>query len=293
MRFIKLLAIGLALLCLCACMAAPSAGVDIAATTGPVAQFAGEIVAGTDLQVAQLINESVSCVHDYSLSVRQMELVQTSDVVLLSGAGLETFLEDVLDTAHEVVDCSEGVSLKDLDGHDHHHDGHDHGHEDDPHIWLDPLRAAQMAENICAGLTARYPELEAQFRTNTEQLVLRLQALDSYGRETLSDLSCRDLITFHDGFGYLADAYDLHIVAAIEEESGSEASARDLIEIIEEIEHHNLPAVFTERNGSVSAASVIHREIGVPVYALDMAMGGSDYFAAMEANFDTLKEALQ
>ena len=56
---------------------------------------------------------------------------------------------------------------------------------------------------------------------------------------------------------------------------------------------HELPAVFTEVNGSPSAASVIRAETGTAVYALDMAMGGSDYFQAMEYNFDTLKEALQ
>ena len=56
---------------------------------------------------------------------------------------------------------------------------------------------------------------------------------------------------------------------------------------------HLLPAIFTERSGSVSAASIIARETGVKVYQLDMAMAGDDYFAAMYHNIDTLKEALQ
>ena len=80
--------------------------------------------------------------------------------------------------------------------------------------------------------------------------------------------------------------------AAIEEESGSEASAADLIEIIHIIEHHGVPAVFTEVNGSVSAASIIEAELGTPAYPLDMAMN-SDYFTAMAQNIETLKEALQ
>ena len=297
LRFTKLCAVILTVLLISGCTATPPMQTDIAATTGPVAQFARAIVEGTDLSVAQLITDSVSCVHDYSLSVRQMELVETSDLVLLSGAGLEEFMEDVLESANAVVDCSSGVELREPEEHDHHDHGHDdahgHNHEEDPHIWLDPMRAVQMAENICAGLSAQYPEHGALFRTNTDVLVRQLNDLQAYGEATLSNLSCREIITFHDGFGYLADAFDLEIVAAIEEESGSEASAKDLIEIIEEIEHHALPAVFTEINGSVSAASVIQAEIGVGVYDLDMIMGGSDYFSAMKANFDTLKEALQ
>ena len=297
LRITKLCAVLLTVLLISGCAATQPIQAEIAATTGPVAQFAREIVAGTDLTVAQLITDSVSCVHDYSLSVRQMELVETSEIVLLSGAGLEAFMEDALASADVIVDCAEGVELTNLEGHDHHDHvhgaDHDHSHEDDPHIWLDPLRALQMAENICVGLSDQYPEHAALFRANADGLVQRLMDLQDYGEAALRDLSCRELITFHDGFGYLASAFDLEIVAAIEEESGSEASAKDLMEIIEEIEYHNLPAVFTEINGSVSAASIIHAEIGVAVYDLDMIMGGSDYFAAMKRNFDTLKEALQ
>lgn len=295
LRLLKLLPIFLAILLLTACAAAPVEEGGIAATTAPVAQFARAITEGTGLTVSQVIHDSVSCLHDYSLSVRQMELVEKSRVVLISGAGLEETLEDALASAETILDCSEGIVLKDMEGHDHDHghEEHEHHHEDDPHIWLDPLRAAQMAENICIGLTALYPEYETTFRANTDALVLRLQELDAYGKTALSDLSCREIITFHDGFGYLADAYGLEIAAAIEEESGSEASAKTLTELVHLVEHHGLTCVFTEVNGSPSAASVISAETGVPSCALDMAMGGSDYFEAMKHNFDTLKEALQ
>ena len=295
LRLLKLLPIFLVILLLAACAISPVEEGGIAATTAPVAQFARAITEGTGLTVSQVINDSVSCLHDYSLSVRQMELVEKSRVVLISGAGLEETLEDALVSAEMILDCSEGIVLKDMEGHDHDHghEEHEHHHEDDPHIWLDPLRAVQMAENICAGLMELYPEHEALFRANAEKLVLRLRELDAYGKATLSDLSCREIITFHDGFGYLADAYGLEIAAAIEEESGSEASAKTLTELVHVVEHHGLTAVFTEVNGSPSAASVISAETGVPSCALDMAMGGSDYFEAMKHNFDTLKEALQ
>ena len=79
----------------------------------------------------------------------------------------------------------------------------------------------------------------------------------------------------------------------MEEESGSEASAKELIHLIEEVEHHQLPAVFTEKSGSVSAASIISRETGTKEYTLDMAMTGTGYFDAMYRNIDTIKEALQ
>ena len=104
---------------------------------------------------------------------------------------------------------------------------------------------------------------------------------------------CRDLITFHDGFSYFAQAFDLTILEAIEEESGSEASAKELIHLIQEVEHHHLPAIFTEISGSVSSAEIIARETGCGVFPLDMAMAADSYFDAMYHNINTVKEAMQ
>ena len=78
----------------------------------------------------------------------------------------------------------------------------------------------------------------------------------------------------------------------MEEESGSEASAMELKELTYLIEENRLPAIFTERSGSVSAAGILAAETGVQVYSLDMAMTGNSYFEAMYHNIDTLKEAL-
>ena len=78
----------------------------------------------------------------------------------------------------------------------------------------------------------------------------------------------------------------------MEEESGSEASAKELIELIETVQHHALPAIFTEENGSVSAARIIGAETGAGIYTLNMAMAGDDYFAAMYYNIDQIKEAM-
>ena len=270
---------------------------QVSATTLPVYEFTARICDGTPLTVTRLVTEEVSCLHDYSLNVRQVKAAEAAETIVISGAGLEEFMEDLLlDT--DVIDASTGISL--LEPEEHHH-GHDHGeeesheghhHEEDPHIWLSPVQAMTMAENICQGLASRYPQYQDTFRSNLEVLQLELEALNAYGQAQLESLSCRDLITFHDGFAYFADSFDLHILEAVEEESGSEASAKELIHLIEEVEHHQLPAIFTEKSGSVSAAGIISRETGCKTFPLDMAMAADSYFEAMYHNIDTIKEAL-
>lgn len=264
---------------------------QVAATTLPVYQFTAALCEGTGISVTRLVTESVSCLHDYSLNVSQVRAVESAQVLILSGAGLEGFMEDLIGDAKSVIDSSQGIELLSCEGaHDHDH-GHHH-HEADSHIWLSPANAKIMASNICHGLCDQFPAHAATFQANLVALQGRLDALQAYGDAQLRNLSCRELLTFHDGFSYFAQAFDLTIVEAIEEESGSEASAQELIHLIDLVESHQLPAIFTEANGSASASAIIARETGAGSFALDMAMAGDDYFEAMYHNIDTIREAL-
>lgn len=269
---------------------------QVAATTLPVYEFTVQLCAGTDISVTRLVTESVSCLHDYTLQVSQMRAIESAELVIMNGAGLEEFLEDALDGAKNCIDASTGIDLL-CPEHDHqqeaHGDHHGHHHQQDSHIWLSPINAKIMAQNICSGLCSQFPAYSAVFQSNLDTLLDKLDALQAYGEAQLESLSCREIITFHDGFSYFAQAFDLTILEAVEEESGSEASAAELKELIRLVEDHRLPAIFTETNGSASAAQIIAAETGAAVYTLDMAMAGDSYFDAMYHNIDTLKEALE
>ncbi len=285
----KLLFLFALLLVLSAC-GAQSDTAEIAATTLPVYEFTARLCEGTELRVTRLVTESVSCLHDYSLNVRQVRAAEAADLIVTNGAGLEEFMHDLL---HErnIIDASEGIELFECT--EHHDHGHAHVHEADSHIWLSPENAALMARNICAGLSAQHPAQREIFEANLETLLSDIDAVRVYGQTQLSALSCREIVTFHDGFAYLARSFDLHILEAVEEESGSEASATELKQLITLVRAHDLPAIFTETNGADSAASIIASETGVTVYTLDMAMSGESWFDAMYHNIDTLKEALE
>lgn len=294
MKFWKIILTAALAALLCGC--APKADyAPIAATTLPVWDFTSRLCQDTPLAVTRLVTEQVSCLHDYSLNVRQVKAAEAAQVVVISGAGLEDFLDDLLLDV-PTIDASQGISLLHSDEaheeEEHHHEEDGHHHEEDPHIWLSPENAQVMAKNICEGLSRQYPDYEDTFRANLEDLLSQLEALQSYGEEQLSGLQCRELIPFHDGFSYFAQAFHLTILESVEEESGSEASAKDLIHLTELVRTHDLPAIFTEVSGSDPAARVIARETGCKVYALDMAMSGDSYFEAMYHNIDTIREAL-
>lgn len=267
---------------------------QIAATTLPVYEFTSLLCRNTGIGVTRLITENVSCLHDYTLQVDQMRAIEAAEVIVISGLGLEDFLTDAIPDSKDIIDAGMLTQPATQTGELHHlHEHDEHGHSQDPHIWLDPARALIMAQTICEGLILRYPAQADTFRQNMVALTEKFTQLQDYAHSQLSAITCTELITFHDGFGYLASACGLTILRAIEEESGSEASAGELIEIIQLVKEHRLPAVFTEKNGSCSAAEIIAKETGIPIYQLDMCMSGESYFDAMYYNIDVLKEALK
>lgn len=263
----------------------------IVATTYPVYLFTTAVTEGVEgVEVSRLITESVSCLHDYTLTVNDMKAIEQADILIMNGAGLEDFMSDALaQTSAAVIDCSEGVDLLAAQG----HEGHDHETEYDPHIWMTKGGASAMMRAILDGLT----ELDgSNAQRYTDNFNAACALLSDIPDET-APLACPYFITFHDGFQYFSSAFGLTLLKSIEEEEGSEASAAEIKEIVALIEEYDIPAIFTEKNGSDATAQAIARETGVAVYQLDMIMSGEGsgigpYLDAMNANLDTIAQAL-
>jgi len=252
----------------------------ITATTYPVYLFARAVTQDIPgVTVERLDTGSVSCLHDYTLSVNDMKKIERTDVLALSGAGLEDFMSDALAiTDAHVIDCSAGIELLPATGH-HDHDGHDHDHGHfDPHYWMDPMRAQTMVDNLYLGFSDILPEHTALLYSNSANAQRNLQishdtALYLFEQDTPS---IPGLITFHDGFQYFANTLDLPLLRAIEEEAGSEASAKEIVDITHLVKERDIPVIFTESNGSDATAKAIARETGCTVAQLSMIMDGPD-----------------
>ena len=299
------------LLLLSACAGPAGSGEEdhtftVAAMTYPVYLFASRVMEGAENAVAEaVVNQPMSCLHDYTMTVTDMKNLQGADILLLNGVGLEDFMSAAIDASGlQTVDCSVNVPLlhygEDSGEHEEHdHDGHDHG-EYDPHIWMDPDRAAVMVGNIAAALSAADPGNARLYEANAQAYQEELTALAAELRQQLAGLGRRELITFHEGFGYFADSMGLTVLKAIEEEAGSEASAREIVEITGLVKEYNLPVIFTEVNGSDATAQAVRRETGTEIRQLTMLMsadgvpeGAVDpYRAALEWNVNTILEAL-
>ena len=280
----------------------PEARLTVVATTYPVYLLASAVAENVDGVVVERLNTGeVSCLHDYTLTVSDMKLIESADVIAMNGAGLEDFMDDALSQAQgAVIDCSQGVQMLEMVGHDHHDGDEEDGEHYDPHIWMDPENAMIMAENIQKGLSQADPDHAQTYSDNLTEALALLNSWDSNLQEMIqeaeqeSSVTISGLITFHDGFQYFAKALDLHLLAAIEEEEGSEASAQVINETVSLVKENNIPIIFTEINGSDATAQAIARETGCQVGQLTMLMDGpndgklSNYLDGLSSNVKTI-----
>lgn len=259
------------------------ARLTILTTTYPVYLLVSAVTQGVEgVTVDRLNTGSVSCLHDYTLSVSDMKKIEGADVIAINGAGLEAFMEDALAASDaRIIDCSQGVVLLESPEHRHEEGDEDgHGHFD-PHIWMDPSNARIMVDNLQTALAELDQENEAAYVENGQGESALLYAWDSGLRAVLDEAAGQGveipgLITFHDGFQYFARAFDLPLLASIEEEAGSEASAKEITEITQLVKERHIPVIFTEVNGSDATAQAIARETGCQVARLTMLMDGPE-----------------
>ena len=298
-----------ALLTLPACAPAgeETARLTVVCTTYPIYLFTSSLAQGVDgVAVERLDTGSTSCLHDYTLSMADMKKLERADIIAVNGAGLEEFLEDALAaTDARVIDCSLGVELLENLSHSHEEEdqeGHDHGHWD-PHYWMDPENARIMLANLRNHLVIIDADYAAEYEENARLSDAALRSCQGSIQDIWDEYSSQPgerprLITFHDGFQYFARAFDLELLASIEEEAGSEASAHEIVEITELVREYRIPAIFTEVSGSDATAKAIGRETGCGVYQLDMVMSGEgtgveDYERAIVQNLRTVAEVLK
>jgi zinc transport system substrate-binding protein len=254
--------------------AASPRATDVVAGLYPLA-FAAEQVGGGDVAVRNLTAAGAEP-HDLELTPRDVEAILGADLALYVGGGFQPAVEEAVASSDvPAVDVLEGLDLR----------------EGDAHVWLDPLRFAQVVERIG---TVLGEEVAAR------ELAARLRGLDEELSTGLADCRRRELVTTHDAFGYLAERYGLETIPITGNSPEAEPSPRDLEAVAGLVEERGVTTVFTETLVSPEIAETVAREAGAETADLNPLEGltedevarGEDYFSVMRANLAALREGL-
>lgn len=250
--------------------------------------------------------------HTYEPTTKQMVKMAEADLFIYTGIGLEGFAEkahETLETENvKVIKAGDGIELiksKDEDEHadkheDEHTDEHTHHDDLDPHVWLDPVLAVQLAENIKNALVELKPEAKKDFEENFEQLKEQLNDLDQQFKDVVQNAERSEIVVSHAAYGYWENRYGIQQIYISGLSPTSEPSQKELAEIIEFAKKHNIKYVIFEQNVSNNIANIVQSELGAEALTLhnlesiteEEMKNGEDYFSLMKQNLETLKKAL-
>ncbi|WP_405555911.1 metal ABC transporter substrate-binding protein [Streptomyces sp. NBC_01171] len=303
-------ALGLGTLSACSDSSAASGDTgkfDVVASFYPMAYLA-ERIGGDHAHVTTLTSPGQEP-HDLEISPRQIGGLERADAVLYL-KGLQPSVDKAVDQSpvKTKIDAATLTTLEEhgtevgghAAGHEDEHADHDHEGEngEDPHIWLDPVRYAEVAQGVGRAFEKADPDHAADYKKNTAALVKQLDKLNTDFREGLAHTRSKVFITTHAAFGYLAERYGLteEAISGLDPESEpSGARVRDLQKLAEA---DGVSTVFYETLVSDKTAKTVAGDAGLTTDVLDPIEGitkksrGQDYLAVQRANLKALQSAL-
>ncbi|GAE95003.1 zinc ABC transporter [Gracilibacillus boraciitolerans JCM 21714] len=304
----------------------------IYSTLYPLAYFAEEI-GGAYVKVETILPPG-SDPHNYEPTSKTMIDIAEADMFLFNGANLEAYANKIKSALAEenvmILEASDGVSLIE---HIHHHEDeqahedehgheedeqahedehaheedetdseHDHDHGDaDPHLWLDPIRAVELARNVKDALIELNPDQAETFESNFHSLEEQLIALDESFHQQLENANNNEILVTHAAYGYWEQSYDIKQIALSGLSPSQEPSQKELERILDHVNESNIQYLLFEQNIEPKVAEVIQSETNVKSLQLhnlsilteEDIENEETYFTLMERNLDVLNKALE
>ena len=250
-----------------------------------------EQVAGEHADVTTIVGPDADA-HVYQPSAADARAVADADIIFVNGLGFETWSDTLISesgTNASVYVATAGVKIVTVDG------------KTDPHAWNSLPNGVIYVNNIAAVLSDKMPAKAEMIEANRAAYVDQLLALDIATKATLANLPSdkRTVVTAHDAFGYLADAYDMTFLAPVGIDTEAEPSAQQLAILIDQLKADGAAALFVENITSPALVQQIADETGLTIGgrlfsdALSERGGpATSYLAMFEHNLNTLLNAL-
>ncbi len=234
--------------------------------------------------------------HDFEPSPADIKAIEEAQVFVYNGASLESWVERVLAIVKNrdsliVVEATKGLPLRRVP---------EEELEFDPHVWVDPILAKEMVQNIRDGLITADGAGSSVYTENAKAYSAQLDALDAQVREGLKACRLRDFIISHRFMDYFAARYNLtaHALSGLEP---SEPTPQRLAELIRLGTEKGIKYIFAEELDELKALGVLARELGAQILTLNTGHGlteeeqqaGKNYLSLIEENLKNLRIGLE
>jgi zinc transport system substrate-binding protein len=237
-------------------------------------------------------------VHDFEPTPSSIQQVATADVLIYNGAGLETWISEIVNAAGNsklvLVDSSQEIQLLPVSP-----EFQRNNQTFDPHIWLDPVLVKQQVNNILQGLITADPADSQYFTQNAQAYQDKLESLNQAAINATTNVKTRYFVTFHEAFAYFAKRYNLTQIP-IAGPFQEEPTASDIQGVINAIHQYKLLYVGYESLENPAISQSIASETNATLVLMNPIEGltqeqknaGKDYVSLMQDNIQTFRLVL-
>ena len=278
--------------------------IKIATSFYPLAYLA-EKIGGEHVQVSTIIPFN-SEVHSWQPSISDIANTEDSDLIIYLGAGLDNWMEeDILESINTdekiVLEASKGIELLSDDGHEEEEESEHEHEEGDPHLWVCPYTAFQIAENVYEAIKEADSDNTEYYTTNWVELRETLINLDQQYQSELAPANGKKFFTTHSAYSYIAHRYNLEQSGVIGLSADEQPSTAKIIEIVEAMVEENSYVIYVDPVYSTEYAETLQAELssrtGEPVEILSLylmlgPLDDLDYVGQLEANLHNLVQGL-
>ena len=274
------------------------------------------------VEVRNLTQPQTGCLHDYQLTTEDMKAMADSDVLLINGGGIESFVSKVAKTYPKLSIINLSASFAELpeedeeeEDHDHedaahedadhedadHDHDHDHDHEEqNSHFWMDIDLYRKEVESMEESLSIRDPVHADQYKKNAEAYLKKLESLQSEEAELKAALAGKKVVVFHEAFLYLAEDLDMQVTMTMDLDEERQVSAGEVRQVLDALALSDDKIIFAERTYGEEMGDRMTEEASATVIYLDPLTRPKDgqeseqdgYLLAMQENFDQIRTTL-
>ena len=256
-------------------------GFQIVTSFSPIYILTKNIAKGIDqTSVINMASQNVGCLHDYTLQTSDLMKVESADVFVVNGLGIENFIQKILDTypSMPIIEAGKGVDCT-IEG------------EENAHIWLDIEKYEQQLRNITEMLVQYDKEHALFYQNNAMQYQLKLEQLKKDLKEQC--LIQKKCVSFSESLAFLANSFNLQILTIETEHEQNGLSAERLMNIVEYIKTNKIKNIILDGQTARNNAETVALETGANIYVLHSGLEGAEdddaYLAMMRQNAQIVK----
>lgn len=258
-------------------------GFQVVTSFYPMYIAAMNVVGDTQgVELSNLTENKGGCLHDYQLTAADMKKLESADVLIVNGGGMEAFLDKIEKAYPElpIIDASAGIQTE----------------EKNAHYWVDPEKYKEQLLNIENGLSRLDGEHSKSYAKNRKAYEKQVNQVEEKMISALEAFPAEKAVLFHDAFYYLASRLGIQVVYSVELEEDTSLNTGEIAEIVDRVKEEKVRLLFTEKQFRESIPLGISRETGAFICVVDTLVGGpmekDAYLKGMEQNIREITRCL-